>query len=166
MSGSLQREIKQTKPFPNAESEAYLNLVLLVHELSAQVGGVLRQADLSMPQYNALRILRGAGATGLACREIGSRMIHRVPDITRLLDRLEARGLIERARENQDRRVVRVRITKAGMDLIAPIDVPLATLHKAQLGGLGDRKVQQLIRLVEEARDELHKTVVKRETVA
>lgn len=157
MTGQLQKEIKQTKPFVNPESEAYLNLVMLVQELSEPVCALLKGADLSMPQYNALRILRGAGREGLACREIGARMIHRVPDVTRLLDRLESRGLVQRERELEDRRVVRVRITDEGKALLAPLDEPLASIHKGHLGGLGERKLMQLIRLLEEARTTIRK---------
>lgn len=164
MTGQLQKEIKQTKPFVNPEAEAYLNLVMLVQELSEPVCVVLKGADLSMPQYNALRILRGAGREGLACREIGARMIHRVPDVTRLLDRLENRGLVVRERETDDRRVVRVRITEEGRQLLAPIDEPLATIHQSQLGGMGERKLMQLIRLLEEARTALRKSKATKES--
>jgi len=152
MTGQLQKEIKQSKPFVNPESEAFLNLIVLVQELSTDVNALLKAADLSGPQYNVLRILRGAGDEGLACREIGERMIHRIPDVTRLLDRLETRKLVKRERESADRRVVRVRITPEGLGLLAPLDTPLAKLHKQQLGGLGPKKVQQFIRLLEEAR--------------
>lgn len=152
MTGRLQDEIQQTRPFPNIESEAYLNLVRLVQQLSDRVNATLKGAKLSMPQYNVLRILRGAGAEGLPCGGIAGRMVHRVPDVTRLLDRLEARGLVARRRETGDRRVVRVFITASGLRLIAPLDTPLAALHVEMLGGLGERKLKQLIMLLEEAR--------------
>jgi len=158
MTGQLQKEIKQSKPFPNPESEAYLNMVLLVQDLTVGVNALMKGADLSQPQYNVLRILRGAGDEGLACREIGERMVHRIPDVTRLLDRLETRKLVVRERETEDRRVVRVRITDEGRALIDPLDEPLASLHARQLGGLGPKKVLQLIRLLEEARNGIRAT--------
>lgn len=152
MSPSLQERIKQTKPFENLETEAYLNLVVLAQELTDGVMAVLKRADLSGPQYNVLRILRGAGEAGLNCGEIGRRMIHRVPDVTRLLDRLEARGFILRQRESDDRRVVRVWITPEGLATLAPLDKPLAEAHRNQLGRLGEKKLRALISLLEEAR--------------
>jgi len=149
----LQDEIKQTKPFVNIETEVYLNLVRLTHDLADRVTRLLKTADLSMPQYNALRILRGAGPQGLACNEIATRMIHRVPDMTRLLDRLEAKGLITRERQPDDRRVVRTAIQPAGLDLIAPLDEPIATLHQDTLGRLGQERLTHLLTLIEDARD-------------
>jgi DNA-binding MarR family transcriptional regulator len=152
MTPTLQDRIKQTKPFDNLETEAYLNLVLLAQELTDGVMDVLKRADLSGPQYNVLRILRGAGEDGLNCGEIGRRMVHRVPDVTRLLDRLEARGFIQRQRESGDRRVVRVWITPEGLTTLAPLDRPLAEIHRQQLGRLGEKKLRSLIALLEEAR--------------
>ena len=149
----LQDTIKQSKPFSSLAAEAYLNLAVLTQELHNATAAVLKQADLSMPQYNALRILRGAGDDGRTCREIGDRLVHRVPDVTRLLDRLEARGLIRRARSVQDRRVVKVHITEAGLALIAPLDTPLESLHLEGLGQLGEEKLARLIALCDEARD-------------
>jgi len=105
-----------------------------------------------MPQYNVLRILRGAGKTGRSCSEVADRMIHRVPDVTRLLDRLESRGLVVRQREARDRRIVRCWITDAGIHLIAPLDAPMAKLHQDMLGHLGEEKLLQFIQLAEEAR--------------
>jgi DNA-binding MarR family transcriptional regulator len=106
-----------------------------------------------MPQYNALRILRGAGEGGLPCGGLAERMIHRVPDVTRLLDRLEARGLVRRRRESEDRRVVRAWITDKGRQWIAPLDAALVELHQTQLGHLGERKLKQLVRLLDEVRE-------------
>lgn len=148
----LQQEIHQTKPFVNPESEAYLSLVRLEQVLSDTVRTVLKAAELSMPQYNALRILRGAGEKGLACREIGERLVHRVPDVTRLLDRLETRGLVERQRETADRRVVRVRITEAGLSLLVPLEEPVNNAHSHSLGRLSPERLQQFIEIIDEIR--------------
>src|SRR5437879_1024551 len=96
------------------EEAAFLDLLRTTDMLSRGPAKVLKTEDLSATQYNVLRILRGA-AEGLACGEIASRMITRDPDITRLLDRLEKRGLISRRRETKDRRTVMARITPAGL---------------------------------------------------
>src|SRR5437867_12720314 len=109
----LKDEIKKKKPFDNPAEEAYLNLLRTTTMLAADFERLFKQAGLSEPQYNVLRILRGAGGggtgLGLPCLEIASRMITRVPDITRLVDRLEAAGLVERSRTSEDRRVVLVK---------------------------------------------------------
>ncbi len=97
MAGRLQTEIKQRKPFAGTEVEAFLNLQRTADALARALAEVLKPAGLSGPQYNILRILRGAGPGGLACREICQRMVTRDPDMTRLLDRLEAGRQIERA---------------------------------------------------------------------
>lgn len=159
--GRIQQTIRQGKPIDHAETELYLGLVLLVQRLNDGVTALLKGAGLSQPQYNALRILRGAGAEGRTCNEITERMVHRVPDITRLLDRLEARGLISRRREEEDRRVVRVWITKGGLQLLAPLDGPLAALHERQLACLGEKRVKQFISLTEAALGALDSTTTE-----
>ncbi len=97
---TLQRDLKQRRPFTSRETEAYLNLVRTTDLLSREVAAVLKPHQLSEAQYNVLRILRGAGPEGLACSEIGHRLVTRDPDVTRLLDRLETRALITRGREH------------------------------------------------------------------
>jgi DNA-binding MarR family transcriptional regulator len=99
--------------------------------------------------------LRGAGEPGLACREVGGRLISRDPDITRLLDRLEARGLIARTREAQDRRVVKTRITEEGLRLLAELDQPVSDLHRRQLSHLREKQLRQLSTLQDRARTPL-----------
>lgn len=152
MTARLQREIQKKQPFHSLEQEAALNVARTADALLRPVEEVLKPAGLSATQYNVLRILRGAGGDGLACREIGDRMISRDPDMTRLLDRLEARGLITRARETRDRRVIRTRITDAGLELLRGLDEPILAAHRGQLGHLGQAKLKQLIELLEEAR--------------
>ena len=100
MPSRLQAEIKQTKPFPRRSSEALLSVMRTAALLEHRINEILRPYGITELQYNVLRILRGAGSHGLACQEIAERMINRDPDITRLLDRLEARKLIERARSD------------------------------------------------------------------
>src|SRR6202165_4101141 len=125
MPRGLQAELKQKIPFTSREQEAYLALLRTADALQTQVEARLKEFGLTGTQYNALRILRGAGAEGLPCSEIGERMITRDPDITRLLDRLQKRGLVERSRGKQDRRVIYGKITPAGSKLLREMDGPL-----------------------------------------
>lgn len=119
--------------------------------LTRGAGVLLKPSGLSSTQYNVLRILRGAGAEGLTCREVGCRMISRDPDITRLLDRLEARGLISRARGEQDRRVVRTYITREGLRILADLDAPVREMHRRRLRHVATDKLRHLLRLLEVA---------------
>src|SRR5207237_7857027 len=113
---------------------------------------VLKEARLSPTQYNVLRILRATGNEGLACHEIAQRMITRDPDMTRLLDRLEERGLISRSRERQDRRVIRVRISHDGLRTLKDLDEPVRSVHRHQLAHLGEKRLRLLAKLLEQAR--------------
>src|SRR6202142_4707636 len=110
----LQAELKQSVPFRSREQEAYLALLRTADALQTSVESRLNEFGLTGTQYNALRILRGAGPEGLPCREIGDRMITHDPDVTRLLNRLENRGLVERIRARQDRRVIYGKIPAPG----------------------------------------------------
>lgn len=151
--GTLQRDLKQGRPFASREEETYLNLVRTTDLLSREVAAVLKPHQLSEAQYNVLRILRGAGADGHACSEIGSRLVTRDPDVTRLLDRLEGRGLIARSREHGDRRVVTTRITAAGLALLDQLDGPVPAAIERMLAHVGARRLGQLIGLLEQVRD-------------
>lgn len=153
MARDLQSEIKQKKPFQLREEELFLNIVRTADLLQRKGTDLLKTLDLSPNQYNVLRILRGAGAEGLACGEVGDRMVTRDPDITRLLDRLEKRDLVKRAREKGDRRVVTARITPNGLDILKKLDEPVAQNHKAQLGHLDAKQQETLIHLLELARE-------------
>jgi DNA-binding MarR family transcriptional regulator len=153
MVGQLKNVIKQRRPFTSREAEAFLNLQRTADALMRGLAELLKGSDLSPTQYNVLRILRGAGTAGLSCREIGERMVTRDPDITRLLDRLERRGLLSRVREARDRRVVTTTIAPAGLELLAGLDRPVSELHDRQLSHLGGRKLEQLIGLLESARE-------------
>jgi DNA-binding MarR family transcriptional regulator len=133
------------------EEMAYLDLLRTADLLSRNLSDVLKAEDLSSTQYNVLRILRGA-PEGLPCGEIGSRMITRDPDITRLLDRLEKRDLISRHRETKDRRMVMARITPGGIQLLSRMDEPVREAHRAQLGHLGRERLKALTELLQLAR--------------
>jgi len=150
--GSLEDEIKQTKAWSSREEQAFLNLLRTADVLSRGEAVVLKTANLSPNQYNALRILRGAGEAGVTCSELGGRLIERDPDVTRLIDKLEERGLMQRTRDVRDRRVYRNVITPAGVKLLASLDEPLVAVHRKQMGHLGQDKLATLISLLEEAR--------------
>lgn len=152
MIGRLEAETKQKKPYRLLEEEAFVNLQRTADALLQRVAEALKPAGLSPTQYNVLRILRGAGSDGLACREVAGRMITRDPDITRLLDRLEDRGLVTRTREREDRRVITTRITEEGLHVLKGLDRPIADLHTRQLGSLGEERLRALIDLLELAR--------------
>jgi len=135
------------------EEAAFLELCRTTDLLSRRLTMLLKREDLSPNQYNVLRILRGS-PDGLPCGEIGSRMITRDPDITRLLDRLEKRGLISRCRETKDRRMVMARIVPDGLKLLARMDEPVRDAHRAQLGHLGKDRLQSMVQLLQSARTE------------
>src|SRR5436190_4109022 len=111
MISKLKDDLKLPRSQPQLEQEVFLNVQRAADRLMRDLEELLKEEHLSPTQYNVLRILRSAGTTGMACHEVGERMITRDPDMTRLLDRLEDRDLITRSRERQDRRVIRVRIS-------------------------------------------------------
>jgi DNA-binding MarR family transcriptional regulator len=133
------------------EEALFLDLLRTTDMLSRGLVGLLKAEELSANQYNVLRILRGSPA-GLACGEIASRMITRDPDITRLLDRMEKRGLISRCRETKDRRMVMARITAEGLKLLGRLDQPVQDAHRRQLGHLGRERLRALADLLHAAR--------------
>ena len=149
----LQRDLKQRRPFASREEEAYLNLVRTADLLSREVAAVLKRHQLSEAQYNVLRILRGASQAGVTCREIGERMIHRDPDVTRLLDRLVEQGLATRQRDERDRRVVVTRITDEARELLRRVDPHLDGVVRRTLGPLGEPRLRRLAALLQSARE-------------
>ena len=135
----------------SVEEAACLDLWRTADLLSRGPAQVLKAAELSPTQYNVLRILRGS-PDGLSCGEIASRMITRDPDITRLLDRMERRGLISRCREEKDRRTVMARITPEGLELLARLDEPVQAMHRRQLGHLKAEQLEMLHELLQACR--------------
>jgi DNA-binding MarR family transcriptional regulator len=133
------------------EEAAFLDLLRTADMLTRRADWVLKADDLSHTQYNVLRILRGA-PQGLPCGEIASRMITRDPDVTRLLDRMEKRGLISRCRESRDRRLVLARITPTGLALVNRLDEPVQKTHREQLGHMGKDRLRALAELLAAAR--------------
>jgi DNA-binding MarR family transcriptional regulator len=152
MPKTIPAEIRQKRPVGTLEEEALVALLRTADLLQWRADEMFKEHGLSSTQYNALRILRGAGPEGLTCSEIGERMINRDPDITRLLDRLERRTLVRRKRQPQDRRVIRTSITSAGLALLKSLDRPVLKLNRRMLGHLGEDGLHSLIALLRTAR--------------
>jgi DNA-binding MarR family transcriptional regulator len=137
-----------------AEEDAFVSLLRTADALIRGAEGVLKAADVLPAQYNVMRILRGA-PEGLPCSEISRRMISRDPDMTRLLDRMEKRGLIARHRNTADRRVVLTRITDQGLRVLAELDEPVRAAHRRQLGHMGHERLVALVELLRAAREDV-----------
>ena len=149
---SLKREIKQNRPFRSPQEEVVLAMIRTADQLAVPMTEVLREVNLSLSQYNVLRILRGAGGDALACGEIAERMIRRDPDLTRLLDKLEARGLVVRSRGTTDRRVVRAAIAPEGLRLLESLDEVVDRTTRRTLSHMPASRLKLLSELLEEAR--------------
>jgi DNA-binding MarR family transcriptional regulator len=150
--GKLQKEIRQSKAIRLLEEEATLNIMRTADQLNLQLMDVLKPHGLSGTQYNVLRILRGAGESGASCKDVASRMVTRDPDVTRLMDRLEKRGILRRDRAKEDRRVVTHRLTGAGLDLVNQLDRPVEAAHQKAMQRLKPEQLRTLIGLLEELR--------------
>lgn len=152
VSPKLREELKQRRPFRSLEEEVVVNVIRTAEYVGSRGAEVFKRADLTPTQYNALRILRGAGDEGLSCREIGDRMVTKDSDVTRLLDRLERRGLISRERPPENRRLVLTRITGEGLRLLAELDGPVAESHRRLVGHLGKTRLAALNQLLDALR--------------
>lgn len=152
VSPRLQDELKQVRPWGSVEEEAALNIARTAAVLDHALAQELKPFSITPTQYNVLRILRGAGPDGLCRNEVGERLIRRVPDVTRLLDRMEEMKLIDRRRDDDDRRFVTTYITKKGLAVLDELDERLPVVHRAQLGHLSESRLRALIALLEEAR--------------
>lgn len=144
---------RQGRHRSSAEEEVYLSIIRTAEALSWGVAETLKVADLTPAQYNVLRILRGAAPDGATCGQISERMVTKDSDITRLLERLDSRGLITRERDGQDRRYITVRITPEGLDLLSSLDEPIAQCHRRQIGHLGRERLASLGELLDAARE-------------
>lgn len=152
MTSTLRDEIRQTRPFQSLEQEASLSIERTSAVLRHGLAEAMKEFGITGTQLNVLRILRGAGPDGLCRNEIGDRLISQVPDVTRLLDRMEEAGLVSRARSTEDRRLVRTRITAEGLALLDRLDAPLVALHARQLGHMTRDQLRTLIDLLAVAR--------------
>jgi DNA-binding MarR family transcriptional regulator len=151
--GKILEELQQTKPFRHVEEELFLNIQRTADILLQDMLDVLRPSGLSVTQYNVLRILRGAGEAGVTCKDIGSRLITRDPDITRLLDRLERRNLLTRARTREDRRFVSIRISEEGLELLRQLDQPVEDKQVEMMRHMSKDQLVSAIELLERLRN-------------
>ncbi len=149
---TLRKDLKQNLAFESQEQETLLNLMRTTGFLAGPFDRIFKQRGLSAPLYNVLRILRGQKGEGLACSLIGERMVTRVPDVTRLVDKLIKLDLASRERSATDRRVVLISITPAGLALLADMDGPTSDMHHEALGHMSARELKDLNRLLVKAR--------------
>ena len=154
MSSRLQEELKQNKPFGSLRQEALLAMARTTAVLTHAWEQALRRHGITLTQYNVLRILRGAGSSGLCRHGVASRLVTPVPDVSRLLDRMMRAGLVTRTRGTEDRRIVQACITARGLALLAKLDLPSYTVADAQLAHMPDDDLRTLIQLLETARND------------
>jgi DNA-binding MarR family transcriptional regulator len=151
MPDALLRTLKQLKPFVSPEEEAFIGLQVAAQRVLDPWELCLKShAGLSAAQYNVLRILRGAVPDSLTTGGVANRLISRLPDVTRLIGRLVQRGLVCREPDESDRRVVRVRITPAGLDLLEELDDSVDSMLQRILGHLGEPRLRQLSLILDE----------------
>ena len=153
MAPDLREEIKQTKPFRSLHEEAKLNLVRTTNLLVDAFERMLKPYGITGTQYNVLRILRGAEPAGLCRNEVSQRLLNRMPDATRLLDRMEEAGLVTRERGAEDRRLVTTQITKKGRELVDSLDAVVERQHQKDLGHLTEEQLQALIDILTQIRN-------------
>src|SRR3954468_22392946 len=147
MTPSLREELRQNKPFASLEEEALLSIVRTSAVLMDDFERMLRPFGITATQYNVLRILRGSEPQGLSRNELRDRMLTRMPDVTRLLDRMEEAGLVARVRGEEDRRLVTTRITKGALQLLATLDPVVLADQEERFGGASEKDLRLLIRL-------------------
>jgi DNA-binding MarR family transcriptional regulator len=148
----LQREIRQGKPFRSRGQEVVVALLRTADLVRRVVGRTLEPYDITVQQYNVLRILRGAGEKGLPTLEIGERMIEQAPGVTRLLDRLEVKALVRRERCAQDRRQVLCWLTPTGLDLVERLDEPVDSADAQAVAMLTPEEQDRLLRMLDAIR--------------
>lgn len=152
----IQREIRQQKPFEAEFQEAGVALLRTSDQLQRRLAATVEPHGITVQQYNVLRILRGASPEAVPTLEIATRMIEQAPGITRLLDRLEAKRLIERERCSKDRRRVLCTISQEGLALLAALDRPMMETLRACFDSLPADKTRQLIQLLDDLREGLY----------
>src|SRR5688500_7763495 len=152
MTTELRDDIKQTRPFKSLHEETDLNIVRTAYVLIDAFESAIKSYGITSTQYNVLRILRGAGDDGLSRNEVRDRLLNRMPDATRLLDRMEKSGLISRSREAEDRRLVTTRLTKKGKQLVDQLDPLVARQHKSRLRHMSEKQLTTLNTLLTQVR--------------
>jgi DNA-binding MarR family transcriptional regulator len=152
MPQKLQAEIKQSKPFSSSTAEALLSILRTAAVIDHHLAEALRPFGITATQYNVLRILRGAGQKGMCGREVAERLVSKVPDVSRLLDRTEDLGLIKRERDPEDRRHVTARITEKGLTVLDKATPELEAIERRRFGRLDPEGLQRLISALEDVR--------------
>ncbi|WP_158821169.1 MarR family winged helix-turn-helix transcriptional regulator [Granulicella sp. S156] len=145
--------LKQNRPFVSLQQEAFLSILRTASELSHTSDKFLREFGISQPQYNVLRILRGAGAEGLCRNEISARMVTATPDMSRLLDRMERSGWITRERDENDRRQVSTFITDSGRKLLTLMESPITQQTHRLLEGVKSSDLKMLLDVLAQIRN-------------
>lgn len=152
MTRTLVEEIKQSKPFATLASEAAVSLMRTAAIVSHQADEILKPFGITGTQYNVLRILKGSHE-GLCGREVGERMVARVPDVSRMLDRMEQMKLIRRERDPADRRHVTARITAVGQKVLDQATPALEAFERERFGRVDQRRLREVIEVLAEVRD-------------
>ena len=152
MASRLQAELRQTKPF-SPEEEVFVSLARTASLAEYGFAEVLKPHGITPTQYNVLRILRGAGANGLCRNKVRDRLVARVPDATRLLDRMADQGLLTRDRDGADRRFVSTHLTAKGLELVNTLDRPVREFHRSRLGRIPRAKIALLLELLADLRE-------------
>jgi DNA-binding MarR family transcriptional regulator len=152
VASSLHKELRQSRPFQSAEHEAFLSVVRTAAVLSDELEQILKPEGITLAQYNVLRILRGAEPDGLCRNEVRDRMLTRMPDMTRLLDRMENAGLVARTRSETDRRLVTTRITKKALAVLDRVEDAVTEEHRRRFGHLSKAEIRTLIGFLDRVR--------------
>ena len=132
----------------------FVNLVRAHDRLEAGFSALFKEHGLTMSQYNVLRIVRGTGKEGASCQHVGDELLTRVPDVTRLIDRMEKAGLVTRTRSTEDRRVVHVHLTPKGKRLCDKLDGPVMACHRTQFAHVDRKTLEALNRGLQRILDE------------
>ena len=152
----IQEEIRQQKPFQSPAHLAAVSLLRTANLLVRHYSAVVGTKDITLQQYNVLRILRGSGPAGLPTLEIGERMVEQTPGITRLLDRLEKKHFVKRERSASDRRQVMVRIAPAGLEVLTQLEDAVMEADRAGMAGLNAASLDHFVDLLDQVRGHLH----------
>jgi DNA-binding MarR family transcriptional regulator len=162
MNSSIRKSIQQRRPFSSTEVESFLTLARAWDVVAELANAPILAVGITVPQYNVLRILRGAEPEGLQTYQVAERMVTRAPNITRLVDKLEAGALLTRTRSTEDRRVVRLRITATGLQLVERLDGPVDASAKDAMQGLNAAELEELRRLLDRLREPLEQKRARR----